>query len=137
MTRKRSFKLSAEEEKTVEHKKELKKETSYTITSHTKSKKKNLIVTFPEGTKISNPFAYQTLCDTIEKVGAEKVSQLGIRQSGINIVSREEDDFYNQHLIKVGYYVLTHSSTEMKKKHILDIARQLNLRLRVKIIATK
>lgn len=70
MTRKRSFKLTEEEDKIVEKRKEFKKETSYTVSPHTKSKKTNLIVTFPDGTEINNRFAYQTLCDTIQKIGA-------------------------------------------------------------------
>ena len=133
MTRKRSFKFSEEEENFISKRKEFKKESSYTISPHTKSKKTNLAVTFPDGTVIKNRFAWKTLCDTIEKVGAEKVAPLGIRQSGIDLVSRTEDDYYQQHKIKDGYLVLTHSSTEMKKNHIEYISNQLGLDLKVKI----
>lgn len=131
MTRKRSFRFQKEEEKLETKRKEFKKEQSYTLTPHTKSKWTNLNVTFPDGTEISNRFAYQTLCDVIEKVGADKVASLGIRQSGTDLVSRKEDDFYQQHKIKGGWLVLTHSSTELKKNHLEEIARRLNLNLKV------
>ncbi|MFW6257238.1 MAG: hypothetical protein ACOC11_00505 [Prolixibacteraceae bacterium] len=137
MTRKRSFKLSEEDERVARKNEEYKKETSYTIPPHTKSKKTNLNVIFPDGSQISNRFAYQTLCDTIERVGAKKVKELGLRQSGINLVSEKEDDYYNQHRIKGGFLILTHSSTEMKKRHIEEISNRLKLNLKVDIISAK
>lgn len=132
MTRKRSFKFQ-EEEKLETKRKEFKKEKSYTLTPHTKSKWTNLLVIFPDGSEITNRFAYQTLCDTIEKVGAEKVAKLNIRQSGIDLVSKTEDDFYQQHKIKNDWLVLTHSSTKGKKSHIEEISKRLNLNLKVKM----
>ncbi len=131
MTRKRSLKFLNEGEKLETNRKEYNKEQSYTLTPHTKSKWTNLIVKFPDGKEISNRFAYQTLCDVIETVGAEKVSKLGIRQSGIDLVSKIEDDFYQQHKISGGWLVLTHSSTDTKKAYIEEISRQLNLNLKV------
>lgn len=104
MTRKRSFKLTEEEDRLTAKRKEFKKEERYTLAPHTKSKWTNLFVEFPDGTVIQNRFAYQTLCDVIEKAGAEKVMTLGIRQSGIDLVSRKEDDFYQQHKIKGGIW---------------------------------
>ena len=134
MTRKRSFKITPEEEDKVLAKRELfKKETGYTVSPHTKSKKTNLTVKFPDGKIISNRFAYQTLCDVIEIAGAQNVEKLGIIQSGAPLVSKQQDDFYQQHTIKGGYLVLTHSSTLAKKPHIEDISKQLNLNLKVKI----
>jgi hypothetical protein len=131
MTRKRSFKFPDEEEKLETKRKEFKKEQSYTLTPHTKSKWTNLVVKFSDGKEISNRFAYQTLCDVIEKIGPEKVSKLGIRQSGTDLVSKKEDDFYQQHKISGGWLVLTHSSTDTKKSHIEEISRKLDLNLKV------
>lgn len=131
MTRKRSFKFSEEEEALVTKRKEFKKEHSYTMAPHTKAPWTNLIVTFPDGKEINNRYAYQTLCDVIERVGAERVVALGIRQSGTDLVSKKEDDFYRQSKIKGGYFVLVHSSTETKKNHIEEISRRLNLNLKV------
>lgn len=134
MTRKRSFKFAPEEESEELLKRApFKKETSYTISPHTKSKKTNLTVIFPDGIVISNRFAYQSLCEAIEKIGPKNVAQLNIIQSGIPLVSKEQDDFYQQHQIKDGYLVLTHSSTVAKRNHLEDISRRLNLNLKVKI----
>jgi len=134
MTRKRSFKLSEEEDVLIGNSKSEKKETSYTITPHTKSKKTNLEVTFPDGTKLKNRFAYQTFCKVIEKIGPEKVRELGVKQSGIELISKKEDEFYNQHKIKGGLWIVTHSSTAQKKAHLEEISKNLGLKLKVKII---
>lgn len=134
MTRKRSFKISPEEEDKVLAKREsFKKETGYTLSPHTKSKKTNLTVKFPDGTIISNRFAYQTLCDVINKVGAKQIAELNIIQSGVPLVSKQQDDFYQQHSISNGYLVVTHSSTAAKKQHLEEISKKLNLNLKVKI----
>jgi hypothetical protein len=134
MTRKRSFKFQEEEEKLETIKKSFKKEQSYTLTPHHKSKKSILNVIFPDGTQISNAYAYQTLCDVIEKIGADKVEKLGIIVNGENLVSRNEDDFYQQHKIRGGWLVATHSSTASKKKQLEEISSNLNLNLKVKMI---
>ncbi len=131
MTRKRSFKFSEEEENFETKRKEFKKEQSYTLTPHSKSKWTNLVVKFPDGKEISNKFAYQTLCDVIENVGPENVVRLGIRQSGTDLVSKTEDDFYQQHKISGGWLVLTHSSTDAKKAHLEEISKRLKLNLKV------
>lgn len=132
MTRKRSFRFQEEEEKLATKRKKFKKEESYNLTSHSRSKWTNLIVTFPDGTEIANRFAYQTLCDAIEKIGADTVAKLGIKQSGIDLVSRKEDDFYQQHKINGNWLVQTHSSTDQKINILEEISRQLNLNLKVK-----
>ena len=133
MTRKRSLKLSESEEDTFIQRKEFKKEKSYTIAPHTKSRKKNMVVIFPDGTKYENQFAYQTFCQALEKIGVEKVANLNIRQSGINIISQTKDEFYNQHEVADGWYVLTHSSTALKKEHLESIAKLLGIKIKVKI----
>jgi hypothetical protein len=134
MTRKRSLKLTEEEEKVFEKNETKKKETSFTLAYHTKSKKTNLQVAFPDGTVLNNRFAYQTLLETIEKIGPEQVRKLGLKQSGIELVSKNEDEFYNQHKVKGGYWVMTHSSTALKKKHLDEISKRLKLKLKVKIV---
>ena len=132
MSRKRNFKMGEEEGTVPLKRKEFKKEQTYTITPHTKSKKTNLEVLMPDGSIISNRFAYQTFCEVIERLGPEKVAALGLRQSGIDLVSKVEDDFYQQHRIRGGYLVLTHSSTEQKKVYIEEIANRLSIDLVVR-----
>lgn len=134
MTRKRSLKLTEEEEKFFENSKSTNRETSYSITPHTKSKRTNLQVTFQDGITINNNYAYQTLLERIEKIGPEEVAKLKIKRSGIDLVSKVEDEFYNQHKIKDGFWVITHSSTLQKKKYLDEISERLNLELVVKIV---
>ncbi|OMP29699.1 hypothetical protein [Mangrovimonas sp. DI 80] len=133
MTRKRSFKFAEEEYKLEAKKKQFKKEHTYTISPHTKSKKTNLVVSFPDGSTITNRFAYQTLCEVIDKVGAENVTPLGLVVSGVELVSLKEDDFYSQHKVKGGYLVMTQTSTQVKKNLLDEISRRLNLNLTVEI----
>lgn len=133
MSRKRNFKMGEEDRAEPLKRKEFKKEQTYTIAPHTKSKKTNLEVVMPDGSVISNRFAYQTFCEVIERLGPEKVAALGLRQSGIDLVSKVEDDFYQQHRIRGGYLVLTHSSTEQKKKHLDEISTLLNIKCSVAI----
>lgn len=134
MTRKRSFKIPEPMDATPVSTNAVNNERKFTIAPHSKSKKTNLVVTFPDGTRIENQFAYQTFCQAIEKIGPERVTSLNIRQCGINIVSKEKDDFYNQHTIPGGWLVLTHSSTALKKEHLEQIARQLKFPLKVEIV---
>jgi hypothetical protein len=61
---------------------------------------------------------------------------LGIRQSGIFLISGEEDDFYQQHMVDGGYLILIHSSAEQKKNHIEFISKQLDLGIKVKIFTS-
>ena len=88
MTRKRSFKLTEEEESIITQRKEFKKEVKYTLKSHTKSPKTNLLVSFPTGVKIKNKLAMNTFCEVIEKIGLQKVEKLNIRSCGSNLVSK-------------------------------------------------
>jgi len=98
-----------------------------------KSRKKRvrLAVTFPDGTVITSRFASKTLCDTIEKIGIERVAELKIHQNGTMLVTKAKDARYQQNKISDGYYVLTHSKTEMKRYHLEEISRRLGLNLKI------
>src|SRR5690606_4705431 len=134
LTRKRSLKLTEEEEKIFEKVERNRKETSYTITPHTKSKKTNLTVIFADGTVISNHFASDTLLQTIDRIGPEKVKKLQLIQGGIDLVVVEEDDFYRQNKINNGLWLNTHSSTAQKKKQMDEISERLGVGLKVEIV---
>lgn len=139
MTRKRSFRFREEEGIQKMEENEDKQETkiyenrkinSYTLPPHTKSKRTNFSVTFPNGKEISNKFAYQTLCEVIEMIGPEKVARLGIRNR-FDLVSKIEDDFYQQYKVEGDWFVLTHSSTDEKIAQIEEISKRLNFGLQV------
>jgi hypothetical protein len=83
---------------------------------------------------INNRFAYETLIEVVEYAGVKKVEGLGLKQVGIDFISKTKDDFYNQHEITGGYYIVTHSSTLKKKQQIEEISKRLGLKLRVEII---
>ena len=134
MTRKRSFKLTEEEESIITQRKEFKKEVKYTLKSHTKSPKTNLLVSFPTGVKIKNKLAMNTFCEVIEKIGLQKVEKLNIRSCGSNLVSKIKNPVYRQNIFKNGYYIITQTSTNQKKKHLELISKKLNLNLTVEII---
>lgn len=127
MTRKRSFKLTEEEESIITQRKEFKKEVKYTLKSHTKSPKTNLLVSFPTGVKIKNKLAMNTFCEVIEKIGLQKVEKLNIRSCGSNLVSKIKNPVYRQNKFKNGYYIITQTSTNQKKKHLELISKKLNL----------
>jgi hypothetical protein len=121
-----------EEQQSITGQEEINEEQPRTIPPHLKAKATNLVVSFPDGTQISNQYAYQTLCDTIEKAGPESVMALEIRVYGIDLVSKTKNNRYVQHKIKGGYLVLTQTSTEVKKTQLEVISRRLNLNLEVK-----
>ena len=80
-----------------------------------KSKKTCLSVKFLYETTIENSYAYETFIDTILKIGVEKVSELNMKWVGLPLVSKEKNNFYNQHETESGWWNVTHSSTNQKR----------------------
>lgn len=99
-----------------------------------KKPRQKLRVTFQDGTQFYNNNVATTLCQVIEKVGPEEVGQLGIINNEINLVSKERSSKYNQHPVSNGYWVITHSATDTKRKQIEEISNRLDLGLKVEII---
>ena len=114
--------------------KEREKKTGKTHTSAPKSAWTGLMVTFPDGKVINNRFAYETLIEVVEKVGIKKVESLGIKYLGLDFISKAKDDFYNQHEIKDGYLILTHSATIKKKQQLEEISERLKVGLKVEVV---
>jgi hypothetical protein len=108
--------------------------TDKSITSSTKSAWTGLKVTLPNGKVINNRYAYETLIQVVEIAGLKKVEELKLKQVGIDFISQIKDDFYNQHELGNGYYIVTHSSTLKKKQQIEEISKKLGLELKVEII---
>lgn len=104
------------------------------IAAHSKGSKKVLRVTFPDGKVISHYFAYDTLLESIRKIGVEKVRKLGIYCNGVPLISEREDDYYNTHELTRGIYVMTHSSTRSKKAQLDQISEALGISLKVEIV---
>jgi len=92
-----------------------------------------LRVTFPDGTIICQPKSADTMADVIDKIGPEKVAELGMRMSGRPLVSKEKHEMYErgQHEISNGWFVTTHSSTTEKVRRLKQISAVLGLNLKV------
>ena len=114
--------------------KEREKKTVKTITSSPKSTWTGLMVSFPNGKVINNRYAYETLIEVVERVGVQKVEALKLKHLGLDFISKNKDDFYNQHELPGGYLILTHSSTDKKKRQIEDISQKLKLGLKVEVV---
>lgn len=114
--------------------KERTKKTDKTITSSPKSSWTGLVVTFPNGKVINNRYAYETLIEVVETVGIQKVAALGLKHVGLDFIGKTRDDFYNQHELPDGYLILTHSSTDKKKRQVEEISEKLGLGLKVEVV---
>ncbi len=114
--------------------KERSKKTEKTITSSPKSSLTGLMVTFPNGKVVNNRYAYETLIEVVETVGVQKVVGLGIKHVGLDFITKTKDDFYNQHELADGYLILTHSSTDKKKRQLEEISTKLGLGLKVEVV---
>ena len=104
-----------------------------TITSGTKAPKTGLLVKFADGTTIFEQSAASTFANAIQHFGFEKVRALDIPVNRENVVSLEKSRKYND--VKIaGYYVKTHSSTEAKKRQLLEIAAKIGVSVTIEIV---
>lgn len=110
------------------------KKSGKTITSAPKAAWTGLQVTYPDGAVINNKYAYETLIQVVEKAGIEKVAKLGLKQVGLDFISKIRDDFYNQHELPGGYLIVTHSATIKKKQQIEEISKKMGLGLKVEVV---
>lgn len=135
LTRKRSMTIPPDQDffKDTKEKPYSERE-AFTISSHPKSSKTVLSVNFPDGKSISHRFAYDTFLETINSIGHEKVKGLNIIYCGVPLISGAKDDFYTQHELGKGIYVMTHSSTKTKKEQLDEISKKLGLGLKVEIV---
>ena len=62
------------------------------------------------------------------------MASLNIKWLGLPLVSKQKDDFYNQHEISGDWLVVTHSATITKRQQLEKISKQLNLGLKIVIV---
>ena len=79
-------------------------------------------------------YAYQTLVETIKKVGYEKVRKVDLYANRVPLVSNERDDFYDQYDIGNGVLIMTQTATKVKKNLLDTVSEKLGLSLKVEII---
>jgi len=110
---------------------------AYTIEAHSKSPKTALKVKFPDGTVFFEKTAVNTFIATLQKIGLQRVSALGLQCNNYPLVSKiKAPAEYNQ-TVTDGYWVMTHSSTEGKRKQLYDIATGLKVDLKVDVVPPK
>ncbi|MBQ9693165.1 MAG: hypothetical protein IJV69_00195 [Kiritimatiellae bacterium] len=97
--------------------------------------KTKFTVKFPDGTLITAPKAKDVLAKTIEKIGASKVAALGFLPAGEPLVTKDKSQLQKQPHeiaeIKGGWFVKTHSSTQAKMTQVEQIAKALEIKLKV------
>lgn len=103
--------------------------------------KKHLKVVFPDSTILYSKNSVETLVKSINKIGPERVANVGIIMSGYKFVSKhkitvDEDASnygYSQKPLNDGYYVITKSTNLVKQKQLIEISDKLSLNLIVTI----
>lgn len=115
--------------------KRVKVEPAYRIKPHSKSAKTILRITMPGGLVIQRSTAAQAMVDVIEELGIEKVRDLGLTVSGVDLVSKIRHEKYGQ-TSAGNYFICTHSNTESKKRLILKIAKSFGQKIKVDIVKT-
>ena len=94
-----------------------------------------LVVTMPTGKKIAHDIGADTFVEVIEKLGIEKVKDLGdkVRRSPLILTSKPDKPNLNPR--KSGrYYIVTHGTAGVKKKILEKIASELGIHLQVEIV---
>ena len=102
--------------------------------SHSKGRKRRLVISFPNGQVIDRPFAAESFAVALEEFGVEKVRVLNLLMSGFPLLSTTKSEKYPQNYTAGPYYVMTWSATSEKKEMLEEIARSLGERIDVKIV---
>jgi len=93
-----------------------------------------LMVKFQDGSVICDPKAANTFALALNKLGLDRVRQLGKRVSGIPLISTQKHDSYTQYQFG-NDYVATHSSTKFKKEMLEIVAKELGVQVSVEIVS--
>lgn len=101
-----------------------------------KSKTHTLKVTYPDGRVLQHRQAKLTYVEVIKDSYPDLINQMNIIHAGVNIVSRTLDEKYHdsQHPIQDGWYVMTNTTTEVKKEDLQRISEELELGLTVEMV---
>jgi hypothetical protein len=91
-----------------------------------------LIVKFA-GKTVDHRIAARTFVEVLEMIGLDRVRSLGLRVRGVQLVSRERHDGYEQWPAE-GWLVVTHCATDEKRDLLDQIARQLGLDMQIQMV---
>lgn len=100
-----------------------------------KKKPTSLRVTRSNGTTIECVKAADTLCQSIQEIGVEKVYLLKIPMDGMHLVTIGGNPQYPsaQHDVGGGFFVNVHSNTATKKRQLERICQALGIDWRIEI----
>ena len=87
------------------------------------------------GQAINGGNAAKIFSAALERMGLERVSQLGLPLSGIPLVSRNRSNGYQSQVHKGGWYITTHASNPEKKRMLEKISEALQIPVTVEIDA--
>lgn len=95
-----------------------------------------LRITLADGRVIQESQAAETFRQFVMMIGPERVRSLGITQCKVPLISNTLDKKYKraQKSVGNGWYLMTNSSTQTKKHDIENIARKLNIKVKVDIV---
>lgn len=99
-----------------------------------RTENKTLIVTMPDGKVLKDASATDILQYVIQYVGPEKVSELGLKSSGMPLVGRQKPHKYSYRELNGGYYLTTNNPTFSKKIFIDKIAEAYNLNIKAEVV---
>ena len=93
-------------------------------------------ITFADGSVIQERNAAESFVTFVRRVGVERVRSLGLKQCKIPLVSNTLDKKYGdkQKSLGNGWYLMTNTSTQSKRKDIEFIAKAFNINVKVDII---
>lgn len=140
LSRKRNFTAELEDAKEIVQDPEVAHVNYGQIHSEGKIKrgpKRDLSVTFPDGTIIAEKKAVYTFIEVVKKIGVEKVRDVVEKENlclcKVPVISNRRDSKYGnaQKDLGNGWLLMTHSSNPMKKSLIEKISDVLHLGLKV------
>lgn len=100
-----------------------------------REKRQRLRISFPDGTKICNKSATQTMIDAIRKIGTENVAQLNMEVCHIPLVAQEINPRYAQWTKKIDdkWFLMAQSDTRQKYMQMASIIKQLGIDVKVEL----
>ncbi|MDE0301509.1 MAG: hypothetical protein OXN17_23020 [Candidatus Poribacteria bacterium] len=89
-----------------------------------------LVVTMENGDRIDRRAATDTFVEAVEKIGIERVRNLGLNAGRFSLVSTTQ--FHEKQRKSGRYFITTHNTTTAEKKQLLEtIATELGVKLRI------
>ncbi len=110
--------------------------TSAGVIQKKKCKTHTLKVTYPDGRVLQHRKAKLSYVEVIKDNYPELIHLIGIEHAGVNIVADKLDAKYHnsQQPIEGGWYVMTNSSSEVKREDLIRISEELELGLTVELV---